>query len=69
MVEATTKNTAPDRDGGWRLANNLCDAVLELGYEFSSALSRLGITSVWDTEPKTWRGTIELRLNPVKKDQ
>ena len=43
-VEATTKKTAPDRHVGWQLANSLCDAVLERGYEFSSAVSRLGTT-------------------------
>ena len=65
-VEATIKETASDRHGAWELANKLCDAILDLGYEFANAVTRLGVTSVWGAEPAAWRGTIELRLKPAK---
>jgi hypothetical protein len=64
-VKAVVKETAPDRQGAWQLANDLCDAILDLGYEFSGALTRIGAETSWRTEPPTWQGTIELRLKPA----
>ena len=58
-----------DRQRAWELANNLCDAILDLGYEFADAVSHVSVEMFWLTDPLKWQGTIELRLKPVKSDQ
>jgi hypothetical protein len=68
-IKAIVKETASDRQGAWQLANGLCDTILDLGYEFTEALSRISAETSWRTEPPTWQGTIDLRLTPIEGEQ
>jgi hypothetical protein len=64
-VRATVKETAPDRKSAWELANKLADAVLDLGYEFSRALSTITVETSFRTNPPSWQGGIEVRVTPL----
>jgi hypothetical protein len=67
-IKATVKETASDRQSAWQFANNLCDAILRLGYEFSTGSPSTISTGIsWLTEPPTWQGAIELRLTPGQR--
>ena len=65
-VRATVEKTASDRQGAWELANEFCDAVLDLGYELSGSPSLIIAESTWRAECPAWQGRIELRVTPVK---